>query len=123
MRLMERKLKDLFEDWLNKSETCVRWGGLNSHFFKLRAGVRQGGVLSPFFFAIYIDRIVAEIKAAHVGCHIASICVSVFLYADDILLLSPSVTGLQTLLTICENVLSDLDMRLNEKKICLHAFR
>jgi hypothetical protein len=123
MRLMERKLPvkllSIFEDWLNKSETCVRWGGLTSHFFKLRAGVRQGGVLSPFF-AIYLDRIVADIKAAHVGCHIGSICVSVFLYADDILLLSPSVTGLQTLLTICENVLSDLDMRLNEKKsVCM----
>jgi len=51
-----------------------------------------------------------------VGCYIANACVSIFLYADDILLLAPSVTGLQILLTACENELSNLDMAVNVKK-------
>ena len=47
-------------------------------------------------------------------------CVSVLVYADDIILLAPSVESLQKLLVICENVLSYLDMSLNSKKsVCI----
>jgi len=38
------------------------------------------------------------------------------LYADDILLLSPSVTYLERLLHLCENELAWLDMAINFKK-------
>ena len=42
------------------------------------------------------------------------------MYADDILLLAPTVTGLQLLLEQCECELLDLDMRVNSKKsVCL----
>jgi len=42
------------------------------------------------------------------------------LYADDILLLSPSVTGLQQLLHVCEHELDLLDMPINvAKSACL----
>lgn len=50
------------------------------------------------------------------GCYISTVCVCIFLYADDILLLAPTVTGLQALLTACENELSVIDMRVNAKK-------
>ena len=39
-----------------------------------------------------------------------------FLYADDILLLSPSVTGLQMLIDTCEKELDNIDMLINVKK-------
>jgi len=38
------------------------------------------------------------------------------LYADDILLVAPSVTSLQRILSICEAELESLDMRVNPKK-------
>jgi len=41
---------------------------------------------------------------------------SILLYADDILLIAPSVTSLQQLLNICEEELEWLDMSLNAKK-------
>ena len=40
------------------------------------------------------------------------------LYADDILLLSLSVTGLQKLLIVCQECLDSLDMTINTKKSC-----
>ena len=41
---------------------------------------------------------------------------SVVLYADDILLLAPSIVALQGLLRACEDELSSLDMHINTKK-------
>jgi len=42
----------------------------------------------------------------------------VILYADDILLLSPSVSQLESLLRVCERELACLDMAINFKKSC-----
>ena len=45
---------------------------------------------------------------------------SILLYADDILLVAPSVTALQRLLLLCEQELMWLDMSLNVKKsVCI----
>lgn len=123
-KLIERnlpfKLLHLLEKWFTMSETCVRWSGQYSTFYKLTAGVRQGGVLSPFLFAIFIDGIVNKIKYANVGCYVSTVCVSIFLYADDILLIAPSVSGLQTLVNICETELMYVDMSINVKKsVCI----
>jgi len=51
----------LLEKWFEMSVTCVRWHGHDSEFFRLIAGVRQGGVLSPFLFAIFVDDIVKKV--------------------------------------------------------------
>jgi len=50
------------------------------------------------------------------GCRIGACCAAIFLYADDIILLAPSVSTVQTLVTICELELIDIDMVINIKK-------
>ena len=47
--------------------TCVKWNGCISQFFHLLAGVRQGGVLSPVLFAIFIDSVVNKVKSTGLG--------------------------------------------------------
>ncbi len=63
-----------------------------------------------------MDNVSAKVIATHLGCYIGNVCVSIFVYADDILLIAPSVTGLQMLLNACEDELSKLDMVVNVKK-------
>jgi len=48
-RKLTTELLNIFELWFNISVTGVKWNGYVSHFFTLVVGVRQGGVLSPFF--------------------------------------------------------------------------
>ena len=40
--------------WYQTQTMCIKWGKFNSMYFKVSNGVRQGGVLSPKLFAIYI---------------------------------------------------------------------
>jgi len=84
--------------------------------FQLTRGIRQGGVLPPYLFAVYVDDILAIVEKRRSGCFYQSVCVSIVMYADDILLLSPSVTVVQELLYVCENVLGSLDLSINPKK-------
>ena len=70
--------------------------------------------------AIYVDNIVAKINTSDLGCRIGLKGIAIVLYADDILLLAPSVDSLQKLITIVEQELSELDMSLNTKKsVCI----
>ena len=64
--------------------------------------------------------LIATIEHTRCGCFYKSTCVSIVMYADDILLLSPSVTALQDWLHVCESTLSSLDLFINPKKsVCL----
>ena len=36
----------------------MKWNSVYSRFFKIEYGVRQGSVLSPSLFAVYLDDIV-----------------------------------------------------------------
>ena len=106
----------VLEHWFSLCLSCVKWDSVMSYFYVLKTGVRQGGVLSPFLFSIFIDDLVKLVDKANIGCKIGASCTAIFLYADDIILLAPSVHVLQSLVNICESELKFLDMTINAKK-------
>jgi len=115
IKLMKRhvpiELLTSLENWFSNCFTCVKWGSSLSKFFQINLGVRQGSVLSPFLFAIYVDDIVSN-NSVYNGTFI-------ILYADDdILLIAPSIHLLQSLLHFCESELNYLNMLINAKKSC-----
>ena len=69
-------------------------------------------MLSPYLFAVYMDNVIATVEYKRLRCYYQSVCVSIIVYADDIVLLSPSVTVLQELLHVCKEVLKNLDLSL-----------
>ena len=64
-KLMTRNVSVLLlkfvELWFSLASTCVKWSGHVTHFFKVFAGVRQGGTLSICLFAIYVDDVVKKL--------------------------------------------------------------
>jgi len=50
------------------------------------------------------------------------VCINIILYADDILLLSPSVEGLQQMLSVCETEINLLGLNLKYRKsVCMRV--
>ena len=68
----------------------VRWNNTISTGFNVRNGVRQGGILSPYLFCIYVEELSKMLNNVHVGCFVGTMLVNHLMYADDLVLLSPS---------------------------------
>ena len=120
IKLMNRQVPKVFLDiiitWYDGLFCRVRWDNQFSEWFHVSAGVRQGGVLSPDFYGIYVDELVSILKASGVGCYFVDKFAAIIMYADDMVLLAPSLKGLQSLLIITEKYCLDWDVKLNPKK-------
>jgi hypothetical protein len=115
-------LVNIIRCWYSKLFVIVRWNGCCSDSFKVSCGVRQGSLLSPYLFNLFIDVLIRELVLLDVGCHIAKEFYGCFLYADDIIILSPSVIGLQTMLNKCVLVCARIDLKFNPNKSCCIRF-
>ena len=73
--------------------------------------MRQGAVSSAIFFAVYIDGLIQRLKSSRLGCYIDSISFGAFVFADDVLLLSASRAGLQSLVNICHDFASQRNLK------------
>jgi hypothetical protein len=120
LKLLERRVPVVFVNilvnWYTKCSVCVKWGTALSTPFTIRAGVRQGGILSPVLFAIYMEDFTDVLKINKLGCTINKQYFGCILYADDIMLLSQSVTCLQRMLDVCAITAVSLDLKFNIKK-------
>ena len=58
-------------------------------FFKITCGVKQGGILSLFFFNIYMDKPIEERLTLNIGGKIR-FCEYIIEYCDDIFELNKS---------------------------------
>ena len=130
------KLIDLLMDLHTGTQAAVRMGGVVSEWFDVHGGVRQGCVIAPLLFNIYMDFVVrqataqmpegcgvklayhADGKLERDGCGSGG-CVellSVLLYADDMVLLSPSREELVVMLQVMDKVAASLELRINASK-------
>ncbi len=109
-------LINIYEGWMNKSASQVRWGNFSSNSFAVRSGTRQGGIFSPVLFSIFIDDILSKLESSDCGCYINNVCLNSMMYADDLLLLAISVQDMLKLLEVCREELMLIDMKLNVDK-------
>ena len=50
----------------------VSFGTAMSSHFSINNGVKQGGVLSPILFTIYIDNMIIQLRKLNIGCKICN---------------------------------------------------
>ena len=102
--LMDRGLPlpvlQLLLSWYSSQQMCVHWGYCVSDPFEISNGVWQGSILSPVLFAVSLDDLLEELTASGFG---GCLYAGAFCYADNIVLLAPCPSALQSMLDICSS--------------------
>ena len=113
-KLLERSFPAVFLRlilYIYINQSCfIRWNSAESSSFLVKNGVRQGAILSPSLFCVYLDTLLAKLRESGVGCHLGGSYFGAFGYADDVTLLAPTRQGLQVMLDICEEFSSSHSM-------------
>lgn len=117
------KIVNLLEYWYANQVNQVRWDKSLSDTYKLSCGVRQGGLTSPVLFNLYVNDLIEELSSTRVGCRIGGVSLNNISYADDMVLLSPSVNGLRKLITICEKYAAEHQLTYNVAKTEIVIFK
>ena len=79
-------------------------------------------MLSPTFYGVYVDNLLCKMKDLRAGCHIGDLCCGLIGYADDLLLLAPTIESLKHMFSVCEAYASEYDIKFNGLKSQLMVF-
>ena len=110
----------MFVFWFTMQSFVVKWSNIYSAPFNSSNGLRQGGILSPIYFNVFIDDLSIRLSKSGVGCYVNNTCFNHLFYADDSVLLAPSPSALQTLISICELYAKENELVFNEQKtVCM----
>ena len=109
--------------WYETQKMSVRWSHSFSDPFSVSNGVRQGSVLSPVLFSVYLDELLEMLGNSGVGCHWGGSFVGALCYADDIVLLAPCASALRHMLNICDSFATSHGLVFNANKTQLICFR
>ena len=110
-----------FKSVYAKTTVRVCVNGVFSDSWKIR-GIRQGGITSAFLFNIYIDDILSTISNFKVGCFLGFKRVNIQAYADDVVLLSLSLSSFQFLINQMSELLDTHGLRVNVIKTVAMIF-
>ncbi|XP_076067750.1 uncharacterized protein LOC143040554 [Oratosquilla oratoria] len=101
---LKRAIKSIYR----KCENKVKLRDGDTTWFQVRTGVRQGGVISPLLFIIFMDRCMKEINHGNNTITLA--------YADDVAVICSSEEELQEMTGRWNKVMNDNGMKININK-------
>jgi hypothetical protein len=89
----------IINKWYTSSTSSVIWDNQWSRSFPCHQGVRQGGVLSPFLYCLFVDELLDILTQSGYSVSIGVYCGSP-MYADDLALVASSPEELQAMMDI-----------------------
>ncbi|MES9903946.1 MAG: reverse transcriptase family protein [Sedimenticola sp.] len=116
--------KDLriFSDMYRNMRSKVLCQGVLSEWVEVKQGTRQGGITSPFLYAVYVNGLLQLLDNSRLGLTIGDKSFSAPTQADDITLMSLSKHGLDNMLEICRNYSATWRFRYNAGKCAVIVF-
>ena len=103
------KLVRVIRNTYSQCLSRVRGKDMESDWFNIETGVRQGDVLAPLLFIIYMDDCIREVGVGELG-------EETLVYADDVAVVTDTVDRLQELVNIWNRGMSLKGMKINTGK-------
>ena len=107
----------------NSSTAQIKLNGKITSSFNVSSGVKQGDIISPTLFSMYLNDLATGIKNLNCGIDIDGLNLSILLYADDIVLLAPNEDSLQEMLNFIKQWCNKWRMAINADKTQVVHFR
>jgi len=109
--------------WYSRSKARLLIGRhLDDTEIPIRRGVRQGGLTSPLLFNVFYRQLIDTLSQHDGGVVVGKHRYNVFNYADDVLLASTTVGGLQRLLNTASEIISRDGLMFNPAKTLCSTF-
>ena len=83
--------------YLRNQKAKIVWDGESGTYHIIEEGVRQGGLLSPFRFKLYIYSMICEISELEIGCKLGFTRLIILAHADDIVIIGYTQEALEIL--------------------------
>ena len=107
----------LLYSWYDKQKIRIKLNRqISKEEINVEIGTRQGGLTSSFLFNLFYQEMVEKLSNIPGGIKINNIAYNVFCYADDICLVSMTVTGLQSLIDYTVAYVTSNGLRFNPSK-------
>ena len=94
------KFLDFLQSLYQGTSCQVRVGDMQSRVFEVNIGLRQGCVLSPVLFSLYINGLLKELKEASCGVECGGAVIPGLLFADDTSLFASDGPGIKNSLDV-----------------------
>ena len=120
-----KKLSDLgihtshlsvLQEFYKESSSSVLWNKRSGPPFEILQGVKQGSVLSPTLYTVFIDGLIKALREARLGCSFYGRYTGVLVLADDVALISTSPQDLQDMLDLTLAYSNTWRYKINPKK-------
>ena len=87
------------------------------------ASFPQNSLISIKIFVIYVDVVIQRLTSKPVGCSFNGKIINHLYYADDLVLIVPSLNGMQKLIIECESFANKYGLKYNDLKSVLLFFK
>lgn len=113
---VSEKIVNIIKSMYENTRARYSMGDIETDWVESKRGVRQGCGLSPLLFGLYTEELAVRMKEADRGIRVGNECLSILLYADDVVVMSDNREDLQRMLDIVSEYANDLNVSFSREK-------